>query len=136
VLGLEFDLLHFEAAMIDPCVDIEFSQAPIDALAPGPTLMFKQRGCVPVADLWTKAPDFAHGQHHMCMRRGLPVRAEVPMHIQVGDHAARDELVSHELACEPDPFFRVELAWNRAFDFARQLRIFANFNGFGFIPQR
>jgi hypothetical protein len=60
------------------------------ALAP----LLDQFGLVPVAHLRAEAVllHFAHGQHDMRVGLRLAVRADIPMDIEIGDHALFDEL--------------------------------------------
>ena len=55
----------------------------------------------------------------MGMGFGLAVRAHVPMHIEVGDHAAIDKLGLNEIAGKLDALLPVHLARNRKLHFAR-----------------
>src|SRR3546814_13515634 len=61
----------------------------------------------------------------MRVRLGLAVLAHVPMHIEVGHHAAFDELLFDELAGELDALLLVQLARNRELDFAGKLPVLA-----------
>src|SRR3546814_16342862 len=71
----------------------------------GRAQMLKKGGRSPVADLCAKAfwRHFTHSEHDMRMRLGFAVDADVPMHVEIGDHAAFDELTLDELARERDP---------------------------------
>lgn len=54
---------------------------------------------------------------------------------KVGDHAAPDKLLLHELPRERDrlPIFKLDR--QRQLDLTRQLRVAASFGGFGGVPQ-
>ncbi len=75
-------------------------------------------------------------QHDMRMRLGETVGADVPMHVEVGDHPAIDELGFHEVAREPDGFGRIQLARNRELDLSGELRVLADLRRLDRIPQR
>jgi len=67
--------------------------------------------------------DRAHGQHHMRVRLRLPIGADIPMDIEIGNHPAVDELAPHEVARQLDTLRRIQLARERELDLARQLRV-------------
>src|SRR3546814_6012810 len=71
----------------------------------------------------------------MRVRLGLAVLAHVPMHIEVGHHAAFDELLFDELAGELDALLLVQLARNRELDFAGKLRVLALLAGLHLVPR-
>jgi hypothetical protein len=56
---------------------------------------------------------------------GLAVRADIPMDIEVGDHALFDELGLGKLARQLDALFPGQLARNGEFDLAGKLRVLA-----------
>ena len=66
----------------------------------------------------------------------LAVRADVPMHVEVGDHAARDELFRDELAGERDTIGLRQLARDRELDLARELRVAPRLTCLDRVPQR
>ncbi len=66
---------------------------------------------------------------------GKSVRTDIPMHVEIGDHAAIDELGFHELARQPDAFRLVQLAGQRELDLASQLRVLADLYRLDVIPQ-
>ena len=104
--------------MIDPGVDIEFGQALIDMLGPGLAPMLDQLDTVPVAHLGAEAVfvDLAHGQHDMGVRLGLAIRADIPMHIEISDHALIDKLALNKVAGEIDALGLVHLSRNGELD--------------------
>src|SRR3546814_6922170 len=73
-------------------IDVEFGTPPIDLIRPTLTPLLDKFGAVPVAHLRAKTifAHLAHGEHDMGVRFGETVRADVPMDIEVGDHAAFD----------------------------------------------
>lgn len=87
---------------------------------PALTPLLDQLGLVPLAHLRAEPvfADFAHGQHDMGVWFGLAVRADIPMHIEVGDHALFDELGFGEFAGQLDALFLGQLARNGEFDLA------------------
>jgi hypothetical protein len=66
---------------------------------------------------------------------GLAVLAHVPMHIEVRDHAAFDELLFDKLAGERDALRLVHLARNRELDLAGKLRVLALLARLDLVPQ-
>src|SRR3546814_16391100 len=72
----------------------------------------QQVGSVPVANLGAKAllVHLAHRQHDVRVRLGLTVSADIPMHIEIGDHAALDKFAFDKLACQPNAFGLIQLA--------------------------
>jgi hypothetical protein len=100
-------------------------------------VQLKQIGAVPVADLGAEPvlANLAHGQHHVRVRLGQPIGAHIPMHIEIGDHAAVNELALHELPSQPNAFGLVELARDRELDLARQLRVDTLLASLDRIPQ-
>src|SRR3546814_18353378 len=94
VLRCEADARRIEAAMIDARVDIERGKALVDMDTPALAPLLDLRRRVPRADLRTEPgfatfadDDLAHRQHDMGVGFGLPVGADIPMDIAVGDHA-------------------------------------------------
>ena len=69
------------------------------------------------------------------MRLRLSIRADIPVQIEIGDHAARDKLLLNEIACELDRLALVQFAWDGEFDLPRELRVLAGLGGFNRIPQ-
>ena len=137
VLRLKVDALRLQRPVIYASVNIQLGQPLVDMDTPRLTPFLQQRRAVPFAHLLAEAlrPYLAHRQHDMCVRLGLTVLAHVPMHIQVRDHAAFDELLFDEIARELDPLLLVQLARDRELDFARQLRVLALLAGFDLVPQ-
>src|SRR3546814_8171165 len=70
------------------------------------------------------------------MRLGFAVDADVPMHVEIGDHAAFDELTLAELARERDPLLVRHLARDGELDLAGELRILALLDRLVLVPQR
>jgi len=120
VLRFQRNALCFQAAVIDPCVDVAFRQSAVHMIGPALAPLLDQCGLVPVADLGTEAVlgHAAHRQHDMRVRLGLAVVANVPMDIEIGDHAFLDELGFHELARQLDVFFLRQLAGQGELDLA------------------
>jgi hypothetical protein len=78
-------------------------------------------GSVPVPHLRTETvfANFAHGQHDMGVRLHHAVRADIPMDIEVGDHAAINKFRLNKIAGKLDALLLVQLARNGKFDFTR-----------------
>src|SRR3546814_5355400 len=72
----------------------------------------------------------------MRMRLGFAVDADVPMHGEIGDHAAFDELTLDEPARERDPLLVRHLARDGELDLAGELRILALLDRLDLVPQR
>src|SRR3546814_13230066 len=93
----------------------------------GPRLapLRQERRAVPLDYLRAEAvrAEFTHRQHDMRVRLGLAVLAHVPMHIEVGHHAAFDELLFDELARELDVLLLVQPALTRELTLAGKLRV-------------
>lgn len=79
--------------------------------------------------------DLAKSEHHMRMRPERAIGADVPMHIEVGDHPARHELPFDELPRQPDAFGLVQLAWERELHLPRELRVLAQLGRLDRIPE-
>jgi hypothetical protein len=69
------------------------------------------------------------------MGLGKSVCANIPMHIEVGDHPAFDKLSLHKIACQLYALLLVQLARNGEFNFAGELCVLAQFSRFDFVPQ-
>jgi hypothetical protein len=106
--------------VIDARVDVEFGQALIGDLGPAFAPALDHLCAVPIPHLRAKAVlvHRAHGQHDMGMGLGHPICTNIPMHIEVGDHAQTYELGLHEVAGELDALCLCHLAWNGEFDLA------------------
>jgi hypothetical protein len=104
---------------------------------PGLAPVGQKFGPVPVADFGAKAffGDFAHPQHNMGMGLGISVRSDIPMDIEIGDHAPVDEFTLHEVAGKLDPVRLVHLAGNGELDLAGELRVLAQFRRLDIIPE-
>src|SRR3546814_2239930 len=79
--------------------------------------MGKQFVAVPFADLGAELgrsvfadPDLAHRQHDMRVRLRQPVGTDIPMDIEIGDHAPVDELGLYKITSELDALFLRHLA--------------------------
>jgi len=66
---------------------------------------------------------------------GLAVGADIPMDVEIGDHAAIDELGSHEFPGERDALLLRHLAGNGELDLAGELRIPAFLGRLNLVPQ-
>ena len=79
-LRLQRDTLRFQAAMVDPRVDVEFGQALVGKLGPAFPPALDHLGAVPVPHLRTKTVlvHRAHGQHDMGMGFGQAVFGRYP----------------------------------------------------------
>src|SRR3546814_21035865 len=85
--------------------------------------MGKQFVAVPFADLGAELgrsvfadPDLAHRQHDMRVRLRQPVGTDIPMDIEIGDHAPVDELGLYKITSELDALFLRHLARDRELD--------------------
>ncbi len=120
-LALRFqrNTLCLNAAMINVRVDAEFRQPFVDML--GPT--FDHLRAVPVANLRAEAvlAHRPHGEHDMGVGFGHAVLADVPMHIEVGDHALVDKFGLREVAGQLDALRLTYLAWNGELHLAGKL---------------
>ena len=100
--------------------------------------MLEQRRRIPFADLAAEpvAINLAEAQHDMGVRLGLAVGADVPMDIEIGDHAAFDELARDEVSGELDALFLRHFARDCELDLACELRILALLARLDLVPQR
>jgi hypothetical protein len=57
------------------------------------------------------------------------------MHVQVGDHAARHELLADKILRQPDRLGLAQLPRQGQFDLARQHRVVALLDGRGLVPK-
>ena len=71
----------------------------------------------------------------MGVRLGEAIRADVPMDIEVSDHAIINKFCLHEIAGKRDALLLVQLARNGELDFAGKLRVLAQFSCFDLVPQ-
>jgi hypothetical protein len=78
--------------VIDAGVYVEFGETRIDMVRPALAPILDKRRAVPVSCLAaeTVRADLAQAEHDMGVGLGLSIRAFIPMHIEIGDHAARD----------------------------------------------
>src|SRR5690606_39682385 len=90
--------------MVYPRVYVEFGQPLIHMLGPAFAPPFEHLRAVPVADLLAEPVPvhLAHGEHDMGMGLWHAVLADVPMHVEIGDHAVIDKLGLHEVAGKLD----------------------------------
>jgi len=137
VLRLQPDALRLEAPMIDPRVDIELGQPGIGELRPAFAPALEQVGTVPLPDLGTEADlgHGAHGQHDVGVGFGHAVVGPVPVDVEIGDHAAIDELGLDEVARQVDRLRLGHLARQGEFQLARELCVAAELEGFDLIPE-
>src|SRR3546814_5851936 len=112
----------------------------MDTPALAPLLVLRRR--VPRADLRTEPgfatfadDELAHRQHDMGVWFGLPVGADIPMDIEVGDHAGIDELALHKVAGELDALRLIHLARDRELELARKLCVYALLERLDIIPE-
>ena len=100
--------------MVDPRINIERRKPFVDMIGPCLAPPFQKLGAVPLAHLLAEPlrPYLAHRQHDVRVRLGLAVLAHVPMHIEVRDHAAFDELLVHEIARQLDALRLIHFARN------------------------
>jgi hypothetical protein len=99
-LWLQRDALRFEAAMVDPRVDVEFDQPFIGKRGPAFAPALHHLGAVPRPHLRAKTVLVyrAHCQHDMGMWFGHAVVGHFPMQIEIGNHAPIDEFAPNEVA--------------------------------------
>ncbi len=143
VLGLELDALVREGSMIDPRLKAQLRQPRVDVVGPRLAPMRQQFGAIPVPRLGAEPKiaafafdQFAQGEHDMGVRLGAAVLGDVPMHVEVGDHAAIDELPLHVIPGQRDALRLVHLTGQGKLDLARQLRVLALLAGLDRVPQR
>lgn len=138
VLGLEVDFLFLKRPVIDPRFDTELGQALVDVASPRLAPAFKNFYPVPVADLGAEAVPVhrAHGEHDMGVGLGPAVFADVPMDIEVGDHALGDKFPFDEIPRQFDALAFVQFARNRELDLAGELGVLAFLGGFDRVPKR
>ena len=68
------------------------------------------------------------------MRLRLAVAADVPVHVEVSDHPAGDELLGDKLAGERDALLAGQFARDGELDLAGELRVSALFGRLDFVP--
>ena len=136
-LRLKPDALRLKAAMVDARVYVEFGQTLVDMFGPAFPPAFHHFRAVPVADLLAETilVHAAHGQHDMGMGFRHPALTDVPMHIQIGDHALVDKLISREVAGEFDALCLRHLAGNGELHLAGKLGILANLERLDIVPE-
>src|SRR3546814_7162598 len=128
--------LRRQRAMVVPRGNFQLGKALVHMVGPRLAPLLQERRAVPLDYLLAEAvrADLTHRQHDMRVRLGLAVLAHVPMHIEVGHHAAFDELLFDELAGELAALLLVQLARNRDIDFAGKLRVLALLAGLHPVP--
>src|SRR3546814_19730174 len=86
--------------MVDPRINIERRKPFVDMIGPCLAPPFQKLGAVPLAHLLAEPlrPYLAHRQPDVRVRLGLVVLAHFPMHFEVSDPAAFDELLVPEIA--------------------------------------
>ena len=70
------------------------------------------------------------------MRLDPAVARLPPMHIQIGNHAADDELLPHKILRQPDRLGLAQLARQGDLDLAGQHGVFAQLAGIHLVPER
>src|SRR3546814_13843489 len=97
VLRLQCNTLLLKAAMIDPRVDVALGKRAVHMIGPALAPLLDQRGLVPFANLCAKAVFryLSHRQHTMGLRLGATVIDDVPMDLEIGDHAFLSNLAPH-----------------------------------------
>src|SRR3546814_11957296 len=98
--------------------------------------LLQERRAVPLDYLLAEAvrADFTHRQHDIRVRLWLAVLAHVPMHIEVGHHAAFDDLLFDGLSGELALLLLVQIARNRALDVPGQLLVLSLSAGPHLVP--
>ena len=137
VLGFKLDSLGFQGAVVDPRLDAQLGQALVDMGGPGFAPMLQLLGAVPLPHLGAEAVLIyrAHGQHDMGVRLELAVRADVPMDVEIGNHAAIHELGLDEVAGQFDALFLCQFARDGELHLAGKLSILALLGGLDRIPE-
>ena len=136
-LRLQRNALGFEGAMVDPRVDIEFGQTLIGKLRPAFAPALDQLGAVPVSSLLAKAilVHRSHRQHDMGVGFWHAVLADIPMHIEIGDHAMVHELRLREVARELNALRLRQFARNSELHLAGKLGVLADLERLDVIPE-
>ena len=137
VLRHQLDTLIHVGPVIDPHVMAQLGQPLVRHLGPALAPVPQQTHVVP-SSLLPAEPvtlDLPHRQHDVRVRCHLAVPVPRPMHVQVRHHAARDELLPHEVPCQCDPFGLGQLARQGKLYFARQHCILATFDSLNLIPK-
>ena len=140
VLRLQVDPLRLQRPVIDPRIDVEFGQARVHMLRPALAPVGQKVGAIPLADLLPERPlpvrfHLTHRQHDVGVRLGQAVRPDVPMHIEIGDHPAIDELLLHEVPRQLDALRLAHLSWYRELDLTGELGVLADLAGLDLVPQ-
>ena len=121
VLRLQPDPLLGMRSMIDPRVVPQRAQPLIRQLSPALAPFRQLRDGIPLPQLRAEPtfPHRAHRQHYMRVRLRLAVSSLAPVHVQVGDHPASNELLEHEVPHQRDRLDPRQLARQGDFDVAR-----------------
>ena len=137
VLRLQRDALRLQAAMVDPRVDVEFRQPLVGKLGPAFAPALDHLGAVPVPHLRSKTVlvHRAHGEHDVGVGFGQAVFGDVPMHVEIGDHARTYELRLREVAGEFNALCLRHLARKGELDLAGKLRVFSDLERLDIVPQ-
>lgn len=71
----------------------------------------------------------------MRVRLGHTVGADIPVHVEIGDHPAIDKLALDEVAGELDPLFLRHFARDGELDLAGKLRVDPDLRRLDLVPQ-
>ena len=137
MLGFKRDSLGFQRAVVDPRFDAQLGQALIGMGGPGFAPMLQLLGSVPLPYLSAESVlvHGAHSEHDMGVRLKLAVRADVPMDVEIGNHAAIHELGLDEVAGQFDALFLHHLARDGELHLAGKLCVFTSLAGLDCIPE-
>jgi hypothetical protein len=138
VLRLQFDPLRRKRPVIDRYIVPQRQQPFVAQLRPPLPPRPQQAHVIPVALLLAEpvALDRAHRQHDMRVRFDLAVWIARPMHVEVGNHPARHELLAHEILRQSDSFGLRQLARQGELDLPCQHRVLAPLDRLHLVPQR
>ncbi len=141
-LRFQVDALSCQRAVIDAGIDIELGHALVGMAGPCLAPVGEQFGPVPVAHLGAERSiavfaydDLAHGEHDMRMGLRLTIYSDVPMHIEIGDHAPIDELGFDKVPGKFDRLLLCHLPWQRKLDLAYELSILAYLGCLNVVPE-
>ena len=136
-LRLQVDPLRLQRPVIDPRLDPKLGHALVNMLGPALSPALQHLPAVPLPRFLaeTRGARFAHRQHDVGVRLGLAVRAHVPMHIQVRDHAAIHELPLHEIARQLHTLGLAYLPGNRELHLPGKLGVFSLLQSLDLVPQ-
>jgi hypothetical protein len=130
---LKFDALVPIAAVIEPNVVAGAEQVFVGQVSPVLAPLFELSNLVPFRDFAaeTVRVNLSHREHQVDVRI-IPL----PVDVQVGDHAARNELASDEVTRQCDGLLAVELLRQGELDITRELSVFAFLAGLDRVPKR